>query len=158
MWEMHAILTRADRLDRAMTMIGRRGTLTRFHRAVMRACGSEVDRAVYLVLRRLNADGPARITDLADGMAVEPSTISRHVHMLERKGWLVKSADPSDGRVAVAAVTEEGRALVEAMEAERRRILDRTLARWSDADLDRFVALFERFADDLADTLDDLDL
>lgn len=149
--------TRADRLDTAMTAIARRGIHTRLQRAVTRAAGTDIDRAAYFALRLLHVGGPARITDVADVMGVEPSTASRHVHMLEKRGWLVKSADPSDGRAAIAEVTGKGRALVEAIQAERRTIIDAALTGWSDAELDRFVRLFERFADDLAAALDDLE-
>lgn len=151
---MHPVLTRAERLDRAMSKIGRRGTLNRFHSAVTRAAGSDIDRSAYLVLRRLHMDGAARITDLAFMMGVEPSTASRHVQMLANRGWLTKRQDPSDRRVAMAEATEDGHSLVEAIEHERREILDRTLVDWTDRDLDQFVRLFEQFAEDLAAAVD----
>lgn len=149
-----AATTRAERLDHTLCVVARSGTLNRLHRALVAAAGVDVDRAAYLVLRMLHLDGPSRISDLATVMGVEPSTASRHVHMLERRGWVTKHPGADDRRVAVAEVTSQGRQLVEQIEAGRRRIFDRTLAEWPDEDLDGFVRLFERFADDLATALD----
>ncbi len=146
--------SRAERLDHTLCIVARSGTLNRLHRALVTSAGVDVDRAAYLVLRMLHVDGAARISDLAAVMGVEPSTASRHVHMLEQRGWVNKRNDAADRRVAVAEVTARGRDLVEQIEAERRRIFDRTLAGWPDADLDTFAGLFERFADDLASALE----
>ncbi len=149
--------SRAERLDRAMSLLARRGTMTRFHRRLAGAAGVSIDRAHYLVLRRIHLEGASRITELADLMGVEPSTISRHVQLLEARGWLTRKPGESDKRVSMADVTAEGAEIVEAIEQERRRILDRTLAHWSDAELDRFVELFDRFASDLSDALHELE-
>lgn len=149
--------TRSERLDLAMSLLARRGTVTRFHRWLMRASGVEIDRAGYLVLRRIQLDGATRITDLADVMGVEPSTVSRHVHTLEGRGWLRREAHPCDGRVSMVDITADGTELVEQMEVERHRILDRTLSHWSDVEIDRFVELFDRFANDLSHALGELE-
>ena len=149
--------TRSARLDRAMSLLARRGTLTRFHRRLVRAAGVDIDRAGYLVLRRIRREGPTRITDLADLMGVEPSTASRHVQVLVDRGWLAKQPSFTDRRVSMAEVTDTGAAIVDRIETERHRILDHTLSRWSDVEIERFVVLFERFADDLNDTLTTLD-
>lgn len=145
--------TRSERLDLAMSLLARRGTVTRFHRRLVRASGVEIDRAGYLVLRRIHLEGATRVTDLADIMGVEPSTVSRHVQYLEERGWLRREPHPSDGRVSMVNITPEGAELVERIEVERRRILDRTLSAWSDAEIDRFVELFDRFANDLSHAL-----
>lgn len=150
---MQQTKTPSERLDRAMSILARRGAGHRMHQMLRRAAGSEIDHAGYLVLRRIQLEGPTRITDLADAMGVEPSTASRHVQALEDEGWLVKKAQTADRRVILADVTPSGLAVVERVETERHRIFDRALADWSDAEVDRFVELFERFANDLSDAL-----
>lgn len=142
-------LTFPQRLDRAMSVLARRGTATRLHRRVTRAADVDVDRAAYLVLRRIASDGPSRITDVACRMGVEPSTTSRHVRALERRGWLEKQVDATDARVALAAVTAAGSAVVETVEAERHRILSRTLDGWDRDEVEVFIEQIERFVDDL---------
>lgn len=150
---MNTTVSRSDRLDRAMHILARRGTGTRLHRLLVEAAGSDVDHAGYLVLKRIQVDGPIRITDLADLMGVEPSTASRHVQTLEENGWLEKQPQTEDRRVILAGVTPSGLAVVERVETERHRIFDRALADWPDEDVDRFVELFERFASDLSDAV-----
>lgn len=145
--------TRSERLDRAMSILARRGTGHRLHQMLRRAAGSDIDHAGYLVLRRIQLEGPTRITDLADSMGVEPSTVSRHVQALEDEGWLAKEAQTEDRRVILADITPQGLAVVERVETERHRIFERALADWSEADVDQFVELFERFATDLSDAL-----
>jgi DNA-binding MarR family transcriptional regulator len=150
---MNSTMTRSERLDRAMSILVRRGTGNRLHRLLVHAVGSDIDRAGYLVLKRIQLEGPTRITDLADRMGVEPSTASRHVQTLEEHGWLEKQPQTEDRRVILAGVTPSGLAVVERVETERHRIFDRALAEWDDEDVDRFVELFERFANDLSDAV-----
>jgi DNA-binding MarR family transcriptional regulator len=150
---MKATTSRSERLDRAMSILVRRSTGIRLHRLLAQAAGSNIDHAGYLVLRRIHNEGPTRITDLADLMGVEASTASRHVQALEDHGLLSKQALLADRRVLLADVTQSGLAVVERVETERHRIFDRALADWDDGDLDRFVELFERFANDLSDAV-----
>lgn len=145
---------RSHSLERAISSLARRGTLGRLHRALIDTAGVDIDRAAYLVLRRLHLDGPARIGDLATRSGVEPSTVSRHVRMLESRGWLVKLPDADDRRAMQASVTADGAALVAAVERERHTLLDQALDGWSEDDIDRFVELMNRFTDDLIVALD----
>lgn len=149
--------TRAERLDRAIAVLSRTGTRVRFHRLLSEAAGSHIDRAVYLVLRRLALEGPARVTEVAAQMAVEPSTASRHIRMLEKRGWIVKERDAEDGRVLTASVTPAGRTLVRRIETERRRILEMSLTDWSDDEVGEFIDHLERFVDDLSAALEAID-
>jgi DNA-binding MarR family transcriptional regulator len=150
---MPTLTSRPERLDRAMSLLARRGTLTRLHRKLERAAGVDIDRAGYLVLRRIHHDGAMRVGDVAELMGVEPSTASRHIQALERRGWLEKHTDSHDGRVALVDQTVAGAELVERIESERHRILDVALSGWTDRELDVFVESFERFANDLFDAV-----
>ena len=154
---MHAALAAAERLDRALAVLARPGMRTRLHHAVSTAAGTTIDRAAYLVLRWLHLEGPARITDVALQMGVEPSTASRHVHLLDKRGWIAKERDAADRRVATAVVTPKGAAVVERMEQERRRILATALDDWSHQDLNRFIDSLEHLAVDLSDALDGIE-
>jgi DNA-binding MarR family transcriptional regulator len=145
---------RSHPLERAISSLARRGTLGRLHRALIDTAGVDIDRAAYLVLRRLHLGGPARIGDLATRFGVEPSTVSRHVRMLESRGLLVKLPDVDDRRAMQASVTPDGAALVAAVERERHALLDEALADWPEDDVARFVKLMERFTDDLTTVLD----
>jgi DNA-binding MarR family transcriptional regulator len=65
----------------------------------------------YDVLLRLAGapDHAIRMTDLADRVGLSPSGLTRLVDRLVAKGLVQRRSDPSDGRVALACLTTEGR-------------------------------------------------
>ena len=54
-------------------------------------------------------EGVTSLRDLADIHRVTPSTMSRSVDVLVRKGWVTREEDPADRRHVRLSVTEEGR-------------------------------------------------
>jgi DNA-binding MarR family transcriptional regulator len=67
--------------------------------------------AAYDVLLRLaRASGRAlRMTELAERVMLSPSGLTRLVDRLVAKGFVQRLADPDDGRVAFASLTDQGR-------------------------------------------------
>ena len=53
--------------------------------------------------------GPVRPSDLAEIMAVERSTMSRNLAILERRRWVVTAMTSSTGRSMAVALSPEGR-------------------------------------------------
>jgi DNA-binding MarR family transcriptional regulator len=87
-----------------------------------------------LTLARLQADGPARISDLARLEGVSQPAMTGLVNRLENEGMVTRTADPSDARAALVALTDSGRAFVETRRVERARVLAGRVERLSDAD------------------------
>ena len=87
-----------------------------------------------LTLARLQADGPARISDLARLEGVTQPAMTGLVNRLETEGLVTRTADPTDARAALVALTDPGRAFVETRRAERSRVLASRVERLSDAD------------------------
>jgi DNA-binding MarR family transcriptional regulator len=87
-----------------------------------------------LTLSRLAADGPARISDLARLEGVTQPAMTGLVNRLETEGLVTRTADPTDARAALVALTESGRAFVETRRAERVRVLSERVERLSGAD------------------------
>ena len=87
-----------------------------------------------LTLARLQADGPARISDLARLEGVTQPAMTGLVNRLESEGLVTRTADPTDARAALVALTDPGRAFVETRRAERSRVLAGRVERLSDAD------------------------
>jgi DNA-binding MarR family transcriptional regulator len=69
-------------------------------------------------LATLDRTGPRRITDLAVVEAVAQPSMTVLVTGLERDGLVERRGDPSDGRVALVALTEAGSALLRARRSE----------------------------------------
>jgi DNA-binding MarR family transcriptional regulator len=87
-----------------------------------------------LTLVRLDNDGPARISDLARLEGVTQPAMTALVNRLEGEGLVRRSADPTDARAALVALTAAGREFVDARRAERARLLAGRVERLSDAD------------------------
>lgn len=54
-------------------------------------------------------EGITSLRDLAEIHRVTPSTMSRSIDVLVRKGWVTREEDPADRRHVRLAVTDEGR-------------------------------------------------
>lgn len=70
---------------------------------------------VFLVSR-----GPLRVVDLAAELGVQPSTATRLVNRLDRKGLVRRLERPDDRRAAWLALTDAGQALVGTVTRHRR--------------------------------------
>jgi DNA-binding MarR family transcriptional regulator len=140
-----------DRFQRAMAGLFRHGTLQRLHEQVSTAAGIDCERASFLVMRRVISEGPIRVTDLARDLGLDPSTISRHLRVIERRHWVERGPDAEDRRATLVVATEEGKTAVARLESERRRLLAEVLADWDDHDRELLFDLVERFAADLGE-------
>lgn len=93
------------------------------------------------------ADGPLRMTALADILEWERSRLSHQVTRMERRGLVERTSCPTDGRGAYTAVTAEGmgeieRAAPHHVATVRRAFLDR-LNDDDKSELARLLALVE---------------
>ena len=140
-----------ERFQQAMAGLFRHGTLQRLHEHVASRAGIDCERAGFLVMRRVVSEGPIRVTDLARDLGLDPSTISRHLHAVEVRGWVLRLSDPTDRRATLVTATKDGERVVARLETERRRVLASVLAGWDQADRDALFDLTERFAADLTD-------
>jgi DNA-binding MarR family transcriptional regulator len=93
-----------------------------------------VSTTARLTLHRLHAGGPARISDLARLEGVTQPAMTGLVNRLEADGLVRRGPDPTDARAALVAITDPGRAFVEARRADRVRVLTERLDRLSDAE------------------------
>ncbi|WP_280265462.1 MarR family winged helix-turn-helix transcriptional regulator [Nocardia wallacei] len=70
-------------------------------------------------LATLVRTGPMRLGDLAAAERVTAPTMSRIVSALEKVGYIVRTADPVDGRAQSLSATEPARALVNGLTSAR---------------------------------------
>jgi DNA-binding MarR family transcriptional regulator len=110
--------------DLAVQLDRRLAELTQLLRATAhrgRSVGS------LLVLRRLDADGPQRVTDLAAAERVAQPTMTGLICRLEADGLVRKTADPADARAVRVELTADGREQLAAVRAERAAVLQARL-------------------------------
>ena len=127
-----------------------RSTLVRLHDRAGAEAGVTIERAGYWLLASLAERGPLRLSELAQAMALDPSTVSRHVQQWERQGLVGRQPDPSDARAVLLAPTPEGTALLGRLRAARHGIVRDILDRWDPSDRQELASLLTRFADDLS--------
>jgi DNA-binding MarR family transcriptional regulator len=134
--------------------------LLRVHSALVKAldaellAGHELPLTSYEVLINLQA-APGkrrRMAELADGVLLSRSGMTRLVDRLEREGLLIRDACVSDGRGTFAVLTDKGEALL----AEARRthldgVRERFLKHFSPDDLVQLATHWNRVLPGAAD-------
>jgi DNA-binding MarR family transcriptional regulator len=119
------------------------------HGAVASASQHPVDPSGAMVLARLEELGPIRLSTLAQVLALDISTVSRQVPVLERQGWVTRERDPEDQRAQLFQLTDAGREVLTDVRRSRVEVLRRLLPDWTDKELDRFAAQMHRFNADV---------
>ena len=97
----------------------------------------------------VEASGPMTLGELAEAERVKPPSITRVVVSLEGDGLVTRSADPSDGRVSLIAITRAGRTLLAQQRRRRDAWLEDHLAELTPEERAAVMAvapIFERLA------------
>lgn len=115
-----------------------------------------VERATYLLLVHLVKGGPRRAGALAEAVHSDPSTISRQIGHLVKLGFVLRTADPVDGRATLLAATAEGRRVFEENRRLRNERFAQILADWSAPDRTALAAMLARLAGAIEAVADDL--
>ncbi len=102
-----------------------------------------------VVLAKIVMTGPKRVSELAETMQTDASTVSRQVAAMVKDGLLERQADPGDGRASLLVATDRGREAMERFKAGRTRLMAQMLETWSPEECAQFARLLERFTDDL---------
>ncbi|GAA5197538.1 MarR family transcriptional regulator [Rugosimonospora acidiphila] len=105
------------------------------------------------VLSRLNRDGPATPSVLAELERVQPQAMGVTLAALERRDLVTRAGDPADGRRVVLSVTDAGRRLLmDRASASAQRMGGALAEGFTPAELRLLaeaVPLLERLADQL---------
>jgi DNA-binding MarR family transcriptional regulator len=135
-------------IERGLTTIVRWGNLPRVRERFTAVAGMALDRASYSVLFRLE-EGPARLSELAQKVGVDISTLSRQVHHLEASGLVGRTVVEEDRRAALLAVTDKGRDLVRRIRTAKRAAITEMLEGWTTEERAELGRLLGRLADEM---------
>src|SRR5260221_6566146 len=83
-----------DQVENALIPLVRYLSSGRTWRQIAASAEIPLDRARYLVLRAVAESEPVRTTALAQRLGVDPSTMSRHITVLDQAGYVTRTADP----------------------------------------------------------------
>lgn len=113
------------------------------------AAGVSVERAGFGVLRCVSERGGLRVSELAQFLGVDTSTMSRHVKTLEGGGLVVRAEDPLDGRAARVGLTPAGVEVLRLLREARHRYFTELLAGWTSDDREVLAPLLGRLANEV---------
>lgn len=102
------------------------------------------------VLGRLDREGPASVSELAQALRVRPQSMAQTIGDLEAEGMVRRSPDPNDRRRALVSLTKAGRARIEEDRAVREGWLVKALEELPEDDretIERAVGILGRLAD-----------
>ena len=116
----------------------------RYLQGIAETMTPQISPAAFSILQWVHAHGPARASDIAEGLAMDRSALSRLARQLENQGFIETEAAKSDGRGVVLMLTPSATAsIAEALRCKAVAFESR-LAAWSSADIARLAELLER--------------
>jgi DNA-binding MarR family transcriptional regulator len=122
-------------IERELMLIGRFKELA----TAARPAEQRLERSSYILLRRLEAEGPMSIGQLAQAFALDTSTVNRQTAVLLRGGLAERIPDPEGGMARKLRVTEEGLRRVAAERDFRLNGLATVLKDWTPQELASFA-------------------
>ena len=114
---------------------------------LLAAAAHDVEWSAHVVLKCIASEGQLRVSDVAEFVHSDPSTVSRQIAALVKDGLLERHADPADGRASRLALTEKAAAVLAEHDQIRLAHFASVLDGWSDTDLRRFATMLRRFTE-----------
>lgn len=142
-------MSRSDDLravDAGLTRVARVANSRRAARYRQELSGVDLLPTAVSTLATIVSIGPARLTDVAAALELEPSRISKEVNRLVAAGLVAQTPDAADRRAVALAVTEDGADAWRRYRKATDQQLARTLKEWSDDDLSQLASLLTRLA------------
>lgn len=132
-------------LTNAITSVTRLAHSNKLYNAMGARAGLDLRPYLFGVLSRIRDLQPVRMSDVADEMDYDRSTVSRHVAELVALDCVRRLADPADGRVVILELTAAGEAALDMVFRAWNTTLDEITADWKPTDQKRFLQMLERF-------------
>lgn len=113
-------------------------------RARAAAIHPELQPMGFKVLTILAQSGPLQQGALAHEVDADKAVMSRTIKALVALGLVTRTADPSDGRAHLVAMTAAARTRFDATRSEARRVLFDRLSTWDAGEVRRLANLLDR--------------
>ncbi len=129
--------------------------VARLNRYATQRIQMQLPAAQARLLSTIDAQGEARICDLAAVDHCSQPTMTTQVRRLEDAGLVTRTVDPSDARAVRIRITAEGMKTLNRVRADRASAIEPQLARLNDADrqtLDGAVTVLRRLLEDAVAT------
>jgi DNA-binding MarR family transcriptional regulator len=108
-----------------------------------------LERSSYIMLSRIQRQGPMSIGQLSEAFGLDASTLNRQTATAVRAGLLKRIPDPEGGIARKFQLTDEGARRLTVTRDWHVDGLDRVMAGWSPQDVLDFAAFLRRFNTDI---------
>jgi DNA-binding MarR family transcriptional regulator len=115
---------------------------------LLQEAGVSLDRALFPLLVVIGRRDAVGIMELAGLVGRDHTTVSRQVATLGRLGLVTRHTGTRDGRERKVVATQEGLAIVSALDEARERLVRPIVSQWEEQEWKIFVSYLRRFADD----------
>lgn len=132
-----------DDLQHQVALFARRAEQTRL--GGVGKLRNSMDRAAYLLLNRLDAEGPMGVKALAASMGIDSSTVTRQVAPLVESGLVTRTTHPEDGRAVVLQLSPQGKVRLDEVRSSRRELMALLTEDWQEEERETFCRLLTRF-------------
>ncbi|MFD9910432.1 MarR family winged helix-turn-helix transcriptional regulator [Streptomyces sp. NPDC059063] len=132
-----------DTLQHQVAVFARRAEQTRL--GGVGQVRNSMDRAAYLLLNRLDKEGPMGVKALAASMGIDSSTVTRQVAPLVDTGLVKRTSHPEDGRAVVLQLSPRGQARLDEVRSSRRELMAELTHDWAPEERASFTSLLTRF-------------
>lgn len=110
-------------LELALSAITRRLSSREVVDEIGRRARCELTPTALGLLEHLASSGPLRVSDVAECMRVDKSTMTQRLQALDVGDLITRASDPADRRVSVIKISGTGRRLVARVRAVRLQLL-----------------------------------
>lgn len=107
--------------------------------------GDRLDRSAFILLSRIEAEGPMSIGQLAEAFALDTSTVNRQTAAMLRIGVAERIPDPEGGLARKLRITEEGRKRLRSERDWAVSGLRQVLRDWKPEEIGQLLASVTRF-------------
>jgi len=104
-----------------------------------------LERSAYIMLSRIQVQGPMSIGQLSDAFQLDVSTVNRQTAHAMRAGLLERIPDPEGGMARKFRLTAEGERRLRDERDLHVEDLDRVFEDWSAEDVEIFARYLQRF-------------
>lgn len=138
-----------DELNRSLTAIAR---IVRRHRTFSqlgKSAGAGIRPNLLLVFAKIAETQPVRVSELAEAMEVDRSTISRQVGELVTSGYVERIPDSADARAHFVALTRAGGVAQREIVKAWRKILGDATVDWTQKERQLLIDHLYRLASEI---------
>lgn len=114
---------------------------------LLAAADVKLDQALFPLLVAIGRYGPVGVVELADSLGRDYTTVSRQVKKLQEQGLALKQPAERDKRISEVTLAEQGKALTNAIDGARQKMMNAIFADWPEEDVKALFRLVRQYAE-----------